>query len=50
MRLMLGMRTFEHLHGIRFSQRQVEFLESQGCKLDIPRPSFWFEKAGIADQ
>ena len=44
MRHLLGMREFEHRHGVRFDRRQLAFLKSRGCELEIPRPAFWFEK------
>lgn len=50
MREMIGMRLFEHHHGIRFSQRQIAWLKAQGYELDIPRTRFWFEEARIAGQ
>ncbi len=50
MRHLLGMREFEHRHGVRFDQRQLEFLKSQGCELEIPRPAFWFEKQNFGTE
>jgi len=37
------MQKFQQKTGVAFSQRQVEYLESLGVRLDIPAHNFWFE-------
>jgi len=42
-----AMQEFQKVHGVSFSQEQVNFLNSINVHLEIPEYRFWFEEQGM---
>ncbi len=43
MRYLMQMRYFDYQQGVRFSRKQIAWLEKQGFELELPQVSFFFE-------
>ena len=43
-RFLAGMKEFERRNGVRFSRKQLAFLQQMGVELDVPNVTFWFEQ------
>ena len=48
MRHLLQMRYFDYQQGVRFSRKQIAWLEKQGFELELPQVSFFFERIASA--